>query len=327
MPITRRQFGRLAPLALGLAATVSFAMIGEVKADEKVIAVSFPNYSKQGSVITTLDEATRRGAELGYKVVLDDPGTDLNKQVSTIKTWIQQKVPVIIAVALEPKVFEGVAKEARDAGIKWITYAGKLENQDATVGFSHYENGYTLGAYAGKWMKENADRKHEVILLGYEKGAWGQSRLKGIKEGLLSEVPDANIVAEQDAISPAEGLDVTRTLLQAHPDANVILGIEDPATEGSYKAWVASGRDKNDPKAFIGGMDGTVEALKLLREGGTVYRASMAIPLKKLGAAMAELSDELVQGKTPGDRMVPMELVTDKSPLADVYLKEQGVTD
>ena len=326
--VTRRGLGcQLATLAFALTASVSLMTGGDARAEEKVIAVSFPNYSKQGSVITTLDQATTKGAELGYKVVLDDPGTDLNKQVNTINTWIQRKVPVIIAVVLEPTVFEGVAKRAREAGVKWITYAGKIENQDATVGFSHYDNGFTLGEYAGKWMKENPDKEHQIILLGYEKGAWGQERAKGIREGLKSIVPDANIVAEQDAISPAEGLNTTRTLLQAHPDANIILGIEDPATEGAYKAWVASGRDKSDPKAFIGGMDGTVEALKLLREGGTVYRASMAIPLKKLGDAMVELSVDLINGKTPGDRMVPMELVTDKSPLADAYLKEQGVTD
>lgn len=324
--LTRRRFGQWC-LAMTLGLAVSLTTAAHVKAQDKVIAVSFPNYSKQGSVITTLEQATKRGTELGYKVVLDDPGTDLNKQVNTINTWIQQKVPVIIAVTLEPKVFESIAAKARSAGIKWITYAGKLENQDATVGFDHYQNGFTLGEYAGKWMKENSDRKHEVILLGYEKGAWGQSRANGIRDGLKSVVSDVNIVAEQDAISPAEGLNVTRTLLQAHPNANVIVGIEDPATEGAYKAWVAAGRDKSDPKAFIGGMDGTVEALKLLREGGTVYRASMAIPLRGLGDAMAELSDDLVQGKAVGDRMIPMELVTDKSPLADKYLKEQGVTD
>jgi ribose transport system substrate-binding protein len=66
---------------------------------------------------------------LGYSVILDDPGDDLNKQVNTIKTWISQKVPVIIAVALNPEVFEGLAKQARDAGVIWLIYAAKLQNR------------------------------------------------------------------------------------------------------------------------------------------------------------------------------------------------------
>jgi ribose transport system substrate-binding protein len=271
--------------------------------------------------------AEKRGAELGYRLVLDDPGSDLNKQVNTINGWIEEKVPVIIAVTLEPKVFESIAAKARKAGSKWITYAGKLENQDATVGFDHYGGGFKLGEYAGKWMKENSGQKHQVVILGYEKGVWGQNRAKGIRDGLLSIVPNANIVAEQDALSPTEGMNVTRTILEAHPDANVILCIEDPAAEGAYKAWIATGRDKSSANAFVGGMDGSIEALKLLREGGTVYRASMAIPLTKVGDAMVETSDRLLRGESTGDSILPMELVTEKSPLADQYLKEQGVAN
>jgi ribose transport system substrate-binding protein len=108
---------------LGLFAAVFITLAGadSSSAQEKVIAVSFPNYSKQAPVITTLEETKRRGQELGFTVVLDDPGSDLNKQINTIKTWISQKVAVIIAVALNPEVFEGVAKQARDAGIIWLT--------------------------------------------------------------------------------------------------------------------------------------------------------------------------------------------------------------
>ena len=117
---------------------------------------------------------------------------------------------------------------------------------------------------------------------------------------------------------------MTRTILQAHPEANVILGVEDPATEGAYKAWIASGKDKSDPKAFIGGMDGTAPALKLLKDGGTVYRASMAIPLVAVGEAMVTTSDALIKGTNTGDDIVPLELVTEKSPKAEEYLRQQG---
>ena len=70
------------------------------------------------------------------------------------------------------------------------------------------------------------------MILGYEKGVWGQQRGSGIKDGVKAKAPNVEIVAEQDAISPTEGLNVTRTILQAHPDANVILGVEDPGDRG-----------------------------------------------------------------------------------------------
>jgi ribose transport system substrate-binding protein len=312
--------------ALSLLAAVLIVAVAAAPSytQEKIIAVSFPNYSKQGAVVTTLEQAHLRGSELGYKVILDDPGDDLNKQVNTIKTWISQKVPAIIAVALNPEVFEGLAKQARDAGIVWLTYAAKLQNQDATVGFDLYEPSFELGAHTGKWIKNNLGDKAEVVILGFEKGAWGQKRANGLRDGLRSIVPDVKIVAEQDALSPAEGLDATRSILQANPKANVILAVVDPAAEGAYKAWINSGREKGDPKAFIGGVDGTIAVLRLLRDGDTVYRASMALPLRELGTAMAELADEYVKGKKPGDRIVPLVLVTAGSPLAQKFLEEQG---
>lgn len=296
----------------------------EAAAQEKIIAVSFPNSSTIGAVTTSLNQSKAKGAEMGYKVVVDDPGADMNKQINTLKTWIQQKVPVIVCVTPQPAVFEAIAKQAREAGIKWITYGETLKNQDATVGYAQYDDGRRLGEYAGEWVTNELGGKAKVVILGYQKASWGQLRGKGIKEGLLAKAPDVEIVAEQDAINPSDGLNVTRTILQAHPDVNVILGIEDPATEGAYKAWVAAGKDKADPKGFIGGMDGTIPALTLLKEGGTVYRASMAIPLKGVGDAIVLTADKLLKGENKGDTIVPLELVTSGSPKAVEYLKEQG---
>lgn len=323
--ISRRSFN--ATLLAALAATATAGTTRWARAEDKIIAISFPNSSTIGAVITSLEQAKKKGAEMGYAVVLDDPGTDLNKQINTLKTWIQQGVATIVCVVPQPPVFEAIAKQARDAGIKWITYGEKLTNQDATVGYAQYDDGKRLGEYAGTWITENLGGQAKVAILGYEKATWGQLRGGGIKDGLKANAPNAEIVAEQDAINPTEGLNITRTLLQAHPEINVILGVEDPATEGAYKAWIASGKDPKDPKAFIGGMDGTPPALKLLREGGTCYRASMAIPLKAVGDAIVVTADALLKGENKGDTIVPLALVTEKSPDAQAYLDEQGVTD
>lgn len=318
--------GRLATLAIATTALAG-ALVAHAPAalaDEKIIGISFPNASIIGAVVTEIEAAKKKGAELGYKVVVDDPGTDLNKQINTIKTWTEQKIGAMVVNTLQPAAFESVAKQAMGAGVKWITYGQKIDNQNATVGYAQFHDGHALGAYAGKWITETLGGKANVVILGYQKGVWGQQRGDGIKDGLKSTAPNATIIAEQDAISPTEGLNVTRTILQAHPEANVILGVEDPATEGAYKAWIASGKDKSDPKAFIGGMDGTAPALKLLKQGGTVYRASMAIPLVAVGEAMITTSDALIKGTSTGDDIVPLELVTEKSPKAEEYLQQQG---
>jgi ribose transport system substrate-binding protein len=312
-------------LIAGILTASSLTALPAWSQDGKTIAISFPNSSTIGAVTISLDRAKAYGAEKGFQVVVDDPGADMNRQVNTLKTWIQQGVPVIVAVVPQPAVFETIAKEARASGIKWITYGETLENQDATVGYAQYDDGFRLGEYAGKWITETQGGKANVAILGYEVASWGQLRGKGIRDGLTSTAPGATIVAEQDAINPSDGLAVTRTLLQANPDINVILGIEDPATEGAYRAWVAAGKDPKDPNGFIGGMDGTPPALELLKAGDTVYRASMAIPLLEVGEAIVDTSQHLLAGESTGNVIVPLELVTAGAPSAAKYLQQQGV--
>lgn len=321
--MTSPSVSRRAILVFG-ASLAGLAFSAPAFADEKIIAISFPNSSTIGAVTISLNRATEYGAERGFKVVVDDPGSDMNRQINTIKTWIQQGVPVIVAVVPQPAVFESIAREARAAGIKWITYGETLENQDATVGYAQYDDGFRLGEYAGQWITETQGGEANVAVLGYEVASWGQLRGNGIKDGLMSAAPNARIVAEQDAINPTDGLAVTRTLLQGNPDINVILGIEDPATEGSYKAWIAAGKDPKDPNAFIGGMDGTPPALELLKAGDNVYRASMAIPLRAVGTAIVDTAERLLAGEETGNVIVPLELVTSGSPFAEIYLAEQA---
>lgn len=324
--LSRRNFVRgMRIAAVGLMTAITPLAAVQAQDAAKTIAVSFPNASVIGAVITSLDAAKEKGVEMGYNVVVDDPGTDLNKQINTIKTWVEQGVGAIVVNTLQPDAFESVAKQAMDAGVIWITYGQKIENQHATVGYAQYDDGRQLGEAAGKWVSETQGGKAKAIILGYEKGVWGQQRGQGIKDGLLAMAPGVEIVAEQDAISPTEGLNVTRSLLQAHPEANVILGVEDPATEGSYKAWIATGKDPKDPNAFIGGMDGTVPALQYLRAGDNVYRGSMAIPLVEVGYAIVTTADAFLNGEAPGDTIVPLELVTPGSPKAAEYLAQQGV--
>lgn len=325
---TAMRIGLGALLAVGcMGAPYSYADNSVPAAGAKIVAISIPSAYKVSSLIALLENTKSRGKELGLTVVIDDPGTDLNKQVNIIRTWIEQKVPVIICAAPEPKAFAGLAKQAREAGLKWVAYGEPVENQSLAIGYSQYEDGRRLGEYAGKWINDNLGGKAKVAYLGYEKAKWGQLRGGGIKKGLLDSAPDAEIVAEQEAFSSTEGLSIMRTILQAHPEINVILGLEDAATEGAYHAWIAVGNNPHNTKAFIGGMDGTPQALKLLREGGNIYRASMALPIKDVGTGFADVAAALMNGQAVTDKIFPGVLVTEKSPDAQKYLSEQGIND
>jgi ribose transport system substrate-binding protein len=274
----------------------STAAAGGDSGKQKTIAVSFPNASKEGAVQFEMNFARAKAKEMGYKFILDDPQGDLNRQVSTIKTWINQRVDSIVTVALDPNVFESVAQQARAKGIKWITYGSALKNQDGQIDLQQQIGGRTIGKLAGEWITKNLNATAKVALLTYEKGDWARQRRQGVEAGLKEAAPNAKIVARQDALSETEGLNVTNTLLQAHPDLNAVLAIEETATEGAYEAFIRKGHAKNDPKVFLAGIDGTIKALKLLEAGDTMYRGSAALSLKSIGEGIVTEADRLIKG-------------------------------
>jgi ribose transport system substrate-binding protein len=312
-----------APASSGVATTVAAVATTVGSNGSKVIAISFPNGTKQDAVLKEFDVAKATAKEMGYTIVIDDPGTDQQKQINTMDTWIQQGVAAIIAQPVAPETIEAEATKARKAGIKWITYADAISNQDATLGFDHVAGGNEIGKAACDYVKANLGGTAKAALLTYEKGAWAQKRREGIEQGLASCGATITVVAKQDALSQTEGITAMGGILQANPDVNVVLAVEETATEGAYQALLNAGRSADDPKLFLAGIDGTKHALELIQQG-TFYRASAALSLSSVGKGMVTLPDALIAGKT-GDYLVPLELVTSATPeLLTKYITDLG---
>ena len=229
----------------------------------------------------------------------------------------------IIAQPVSPETIETEAAKARDAGIKWITYANQITNQDATLGFDHVAGGNEIGKAACDYAKTNLGGTAKVAILTYEPGAWAQKRREGIEQGLASCGATMNVVAKQDALSQTEGLNAMNTILQANPDVNIVLAVEETATEGAYQALTNAGKSETDPKLFLAGIDGTKHALELIQQG-TFYRASAALSLTEVGKGMVLLPIQLANGQA-GDYLVPLELVTKDTPdLLAKYIQDLG---
>jgi ribose transport system substrate-binding protein len=297
------------------AATVAASSKGS-QADKGTIAMMFPN-ANQPIVVRVLDVAKQEAKKRGYKFIVSDPGNDLNKQVGVINTWIQQKVSAIESVAAEPKVFEKVAAQARKAGIVWVTYAARLKNEDATVTWPHYKGGFLLGQEAGRWISANSANlggKAKVSLITFEQGDWSRQRRMGIEAGLKSSAAGKyEVVNKQDSLTAPGAQQIVGTVLQAHSDLNVVLCVIDTPCEGAYQGLLKAGHSANDPKLFVGGLDGTPHAFQLIQQG-TFYRASAALSLAKIGRAVIDGPADILETHKKRDAIVPYELLTKRTP-------------
>lgn len=259
------------------------------------IGISFPE-GDQPLVQSIIGFAKEKAEQEGYKIAFDDPKGDLNAQVSTIETWIESKqVDIVVGAVFEPEVVKTIAKKSLDADIPWITYADQIDEQTAFLSYDHEEGGYMLGEAAAEWINENLNGEAEIAILGFESGSWSRDRVVGMEKAIQEHAPNATIVAKQDALTASEAVEKTETILQGNPNLNVVLGITDDVSVGAFQALTNSGKEKDDPNIFVGGMEGTKRALELLQEG-TMYRSIVALPISEIGRTMVELPINILEG-------------------------------
>lgn len=305
-------------LAIGL----SWALAATAE-DVKRIGISFP-HAGQPIVDRIITFAKVKGADMGFEIVVDDPGDDLTRQIGTIETWIDGKaVDVVVAVVPNsPEVFNTMAKRSREAGIPWITYAASISNESAFLTWRHEKGGYMLGEEAAKWINARPGGKAKVAILGFEQGQWARNRRKGIETALADHAPGAEVVAQQDALQPSVGASVTGSILQAHPDLHAVLAIVPGGGEGAYQAFLNAGHPMDDPDVFIGDVDGSARSLTLISQG-TMYRAASALNLQAVGEAIPALAEDLIPDDEAEDIVIPYEMIrSGESEKAQPYIDQ-----
>lgn len=236
----------------------------------------------------------KRADELGAELVVNDAKTDPNSQIAAIENFITMGCQSIIVHAFDKEASIPVVKEALSKGIKVISYDVRLEGTDSYCGLDNYAVGKTIGQAAGAWINEHLGGKAEVGICGYPLISIIVERQKGIEDGLAETAPGATIVARVTAGYTPEGVTEGENFVQAHPNMNVVCGINDAGILGVYEAFKAAGKTGSDVALF--GCDATMDALNAIKEGG-IYRGTIALDTVAKGAEMIDAAYKAALGQ------------------------------
>ncbi|HEU5037289.1 MAG TPA: sugar ABC transporter substrate-binding protein [Nocardioides sp.] len=264
--------------------------------------------------------AEEAAAERGYTVKYTADNDDLQLQNQNVQALVTQKVPAIVSYPLEPTSMESLARQARSNCTVFVSYAAPLENQDASILFSGTESGKALGEAALDWAKKQSGTV-KVLILQDRDLAVGAQRDDGLNSVFPGDADNIEVVATQKAADRAAGEQVTRDILQAHPDLDMVLAYNDDSGLGAQQAFINAGKDPKDPTIFVGGQDGSKEGLTAVSKGG-IYRVSVAVRIKDIGEAVANVPIDILEGKENKGLNVPPVALTADSPELSEYLSD-----
>jgi ribose transport system substrate-binding protein len=214
-----------------------------------------------------VDEAAARGINL----IQTNAQSDLNKEISDIKSMVDQGADALIISPLNSSGLEEALTYARDADVPIMTIDRFLLNDThcdtyiGWVGSDFVEQGRRA---ADAMIRESGGEGKLAILLGAAGVNVTDDRNRGFLERLEERASEHNIeVAYQQTANYVreEGQTVTEQLLTNDPEINLIYAHNDEMALGAVAALKAFGLQPGDVKIIT--IDGTQGAVQGIVDG------------------------------------------------------------
>ena len=244
----------------------------------------------------------------GWDYTLIDCEDNSATQVSQIENFITSGCDLIMVHPSDAAAVENICKEALDANIKVMCWDDPMENTTANWVLDNTELGKEIGKTAAEFINEKftSDDKAQVTVIGYPSTKVLKERADGIKEGLEENCKDNyEVIAEVDGLEAPEAQSNVESVLSAHPDANVFVGVGAGAMIGANEALLQKyGAGKIPENVGVITTDVTEQQLNSLKAGNEAVRAIVGFEGSNEDTAKAcmEMYERILSGeKFEGD--------------------------
>lgn len=217
------------------------------------------------------DEAKK----LGYQLVYTDAAGSAAKQVSDVDSMIAQRVDAIFLAPREEKPLAAAVKKARAAGIPVILLDRNVDQSLAKPGNDYVtfigSDFIKEGQRVGEWLSKNMKGEARIIqLLGTTGSSPANDRRTGFENAIKGNANMKILASQTGDFARDKGRQVMETLLQAHPDVNVVYAHNDEMAIGAIAALEAAGK-KPGKDVMVLSIDGGKEIVQLVVDGKVNY--------------------------------------------------------
>lgn len=277
--------------------------------EQKRMAVVISTLNNPWFVVLA-NTAADKARDMGYEAHIFDSQNNSAKEAEHFENIIAAGYDAIL---LNPTDADGSivnVQMAKEAGVPTFCMDREVNSKDAAVTqilSGNFSGCVKLGEYFVEELNESGKYAELLGLVG-DNNTWNRSM--GF-HSVVDKFPDLEMVAQQSAdFDRNKALEVTESILQAHPDIDAIFCGNDAMAMGAYQAVLAAGKT-DQIKVF--GFDGADDVINSIA-AGNIVATGMQFP-RVIAAKTAEYADQYLQGveDIPGKIPVEVELVTQKN--------------
>lgn len=253
--------------------------------------------------------AERRAKDKNIKLSISDANMDSAQQISFAENYISQGVDALIVTPVDPAALGPMVALAEEAGIPLIAESSKFDGMSSYVGITDFDAAQHMGEWMADYAAENQIDMN-ILIVGQPIYEACRDRVDGFLAGLDKKGAVYTIAQEVDGNGTKEdSLAVATDALTAHPEVNVIFGINDNSSTGAMNAYLEHGLDESKLTVLGFGFEGTVGRDALL--GDTAYKAAVAMFPDYVGAAIVDVAEIAASGQEiPETYDIPTTVIT-----------------
>lgn len=207
-----------------------------------------------------------------WDLISTDAAGSAAKQVADVDSMIAQGIDVLFLPPREEKPLIPAVMKAKAAGIPTFLVDRSVDPNVAEAGRDYVaflgSDFIDQGRRVAEWTLENFGGEKGIIV--QLEGTTGSSPANDRKKGfddVMAEHDNMEIVASQSGDFARDlGRQVMETLLQAHPDVNIVYAHNDEMAIGAIQALELAGRTPGDDVLVVS-IDGTRDALQAIIDG------------------------------------------------------------
>lgn len=296
----------------------------EAPQKEIILTVMTQQHAYFQSVIKTWEDLAEKES---FKLTVMDPNFDNAKLETIIEDIIAIDPDGVAFAPLDNQMGTLQVEKLLKAGIPVVAYNMSLaEPVVPNVLNGNYDGGVICGENAARvWQENHPDKKPIVGLVNLFGIKEGDERCNGFMQGFNSIYPDAEAVQTVNGEGVRDAsLKACEDMLQAHPEINVIYGINDDSSLGALDALKEINKGTID-KALVASTDGSEAALQQVKDETSAFKVSVGVPPRGMAELSWDTLKKIINGELAPDSSEVYEVVFEYIPAekADEWLSSQ----